>query len=219
MYLIDYYMPVLARLSEIMADPERLEDYDYTTLREELTAGIDDARSGCREAINDALCRDATFALVAFVDEKVLSSNWSRRHEWAAQLLQKQYFSTTNAGVLFFERLDQLNPFNPLERDVKEVYFYCLCLGFTGQHYRSGDQARLNAIIQGCREELIESRDGAVLFPEAYPTEVPADYEPPRRAANWKPLYIGLPAVLLLGLYIFFRNDIVSITQQFLLMV
>jgi type VI secretion system protein ImpK len=219
MYLIDHYVPVLARVTEILDDEEKANAYDYDSLRQELVDLIERASASCRDTADESLCRDATFALVAFVDEKVLSSAWSQRHQWASQLLQKQYFNTTNAGVQFFEYLDELNPFSPRERDVREVFFYCLCLGFMGRYYRSGDRGALNRIIRECGDELRGPDEQQVLFPGAYPMEIPEDYTPPQRAANLQPLYIGLPLVTLLGLYLIFRNEIVTFAHEFLMMV
>jgi type VI protein secretion system component VasF len=99
------------------------------------------------------------------------------------------------------------------------VFFYCLCLGFKGQFYRPGDSARLNKLIKDCGDELISVDDDVLLFPRAYPARGVEEYHPPQRAANWQPLYVGLPLVLLAGLYIVFQNDIVTVAQAFLMMV
>lgn len=221
MYLIDYYAPVLARVSELLGDASdaSAREHDYENLRREVVDLIETASANCRETTDDALCQGATFAVVAFVDEKVLSSAWSQRHQWAGELLQKEYFNTTNAGVHFFERLDRLNPYNPRERDVQEVFFYCLCQGFMGRYYQPGDQATLNRIIRECATALDSGEEKELLFPGAYSKALPDDYTPPTRGANLQPLYIGLPLVALLGLYLIFRYDIVTLAHNFLMLV
>lgn len=219
MYLIDHYAPVLARVLELFGEDGAARQHDYDSLRHELVTLIEAAASACSDMADTPQCRNATFAVVAFVDEQVLSSDWNQRHQWAAQLLQKAYFNTTNAGVQFFEYLDQLNAFNPRERDVQEVFFYCLCLGFQGRYYRPDEQAILNRIQARCADELGASHSDERLFPEAYPQERPRDYAPPTRSTNLQPLYIGLPLVALLGLFLIFRHDIARLTQDFMLMI
>jgi len=219
MYMIDHYVPVFARLNELLRQAENSESLGYEIFRAELVREVEKASADAGDTAGDALAREATFAVVTFVDEQVLSSNWSQRHQWAGQLLQKKYFNTTKAGVQFFEVLDRLNPFNPRERDVQEVFFYCLCLGLKGQFYRPGDSVRLNGLIKACGDELISVDDDALLFPRAYPNKATKDYRLPQRPANWRPLYVGLPLVLLAGLYLVFQNDIVSAATAFLMMV
>ncbi len=45
---------------------------------------------------------DTIFALTAFIDETIASSNWSQKDQWLARRLQLELFSTANAGEEFF---------------------------------------------------------------------------------------------------------------------
>lgn len=76
------------------------------------------------------------FALVAFVDETVLSpqNDFPLRQEWEQRPLQLEYFREHLAGVKFFERLDDLLKNTETEADVVEVYYLCLLLGFKGRY-------------------------------------------------------------------------------------
>src|SRR6266496_3440856 len=68
---------------------------------------------------------DITFALVAFIDETVLSpkNNFPLRSEWERNPLQLVYFEQHLAGIKFFERLDVLMQDMESNVDVVEVYY------------------------------------------------------------------------------------------------
>src|SRR5882672_5299396 len=51
--------------------------------------------------------RDTHFAVVAFLDSVVLNSNDPVRAEWERKTLQEELFGQTDAGVVFFEKLDR----------------------------------------------------------------------------------------------------------------
>jgi type VI secretion system protein ImpK len=121
---------------------------------------------------------DARFALVAFADEALLTSQWPGREQWSHELLQQQYFRTNRGGDEFYDRLARLRPDQSAAR---HVYFLCLVLGFEGQLV--GDEARRRALIQQQYDLLRaaglakDALDGEALSPEAYAVEV--HLEPP----------------------------------------
>ena len=48
------------------------------------------------------LLADARFAVVAYLDEMIFNSGWSKKQEWASRPLQYQFFETHVAGEEFF---------------------------------------------------------------------------------------------------------------------
>lgn len=154
----------------------------------------------------------AKFAVVAFIDEVILLSDWEQRHRWAHELLQKTHFSTSNAGEEFFEKLDGLSSFDPGERDVREVYVYCLALGFVGKFFRPGDRARLEEIRNSNLKVLRDSDDVAAvrgerdLFPGGNTAGVAGDIRPPQPSRS--ALYYGVPVLVLLAAFVYFRIDL-----------
>jgi type VI secretion system protein ImpK len=78
---------------------------------------------------------DLKFALVAFIDETVLSpkNNFPLRSEWERNPLQLVYFDQHLAGIKFFERLDAMMREGDAHADIVEVYYLCLLLGFKGK--------------------------------------------------------------------------------------
>lgn len=158
----------------------------------------------------------AKFAVVCFIDEALLLSPWPHRHQWARELLQKLHFGTVNGGREFFEHLDGLNPFVPGERDVREVYFYCLSLGFSGQYYQPGDRAKLDELRKATYRVLSSSEDDGdlrdvVLFPEAKAGMTEEHDVVVRR--RWTPVYYGVPLLLLLCAFLYFRADIANAAE------
>ncbi|WJF89265.1 DotU family type IV/VI secretion system protein [Paraburkholderia bonniea] len=154
------------------------------------------------EGHGPAAVRDALFAVVAWLDERALSSDWPGRTAWRAAPLQRHYFGTTRAGTEFFERLDAL-PDDAAE--VREIYALMLLWGFRGRF-----AARPVAEFFGYRQALFE-RLGRELQTAPLNAHAPLFPLPPapaalasgrsRRRVTWAlVLLIGLPLLLLLGL-------------------
>jgi type VI secretion system protein ImpK len=80
--------------------------------------------------------RDTHFAVVAFLDSVVLHSNDAIRTEWERRTLQQELFGVTDAGEIFFEKLEQFRQRGDSEHlaDILEVYLLCLLLGFEGKY-------------------------------------------------------------------------------------
>lgn len=224
MYLVDCFIPVLAYVTETMDAVNNGADLGYDHFRNQVTGLIHQHRRDYEEGgYSDRDYQQGLFAVAAFVDEKVLSSEWESRGQWSRDLLQRTYFNTTQGGVEFFERLDALNPFNPVDRDVREVYFYCLTLGFCGRYYQPGDQAHLAEIVRANTEILCSDVPQAVLFSHAE-TELLPDGAGPvsRESQHWSdvlrtaPVLIGVPVVAVLALFMAYRVGIVDALNQLL---
>jgi type VI secretion system protein ImpK len=78
----------------------------------------------------------AQFAVFAWIDEAVLGSKWQAKNLWQGEQLQRLHYQTVEAGELFFDRLNTLDPG---QVQVREVYYVCLALGFSGRYCNPGD--------------------------------------------------------------------------------
>jgi type IV/VI secretion system ImpK/VasF family protein len=77
--------------------------------------------------------QEARFAIIAWADETLLKHTaWAHHSAWSALPLQLEYYQTRNAGEEFFERLERLRP---EQQAVREIYYVCLGLGFSGQYF------------------------------------------------------------------------------------
>ncbi len=103
--------------------------------------------------------RDTDFAVIAFLDSIVLHSNDPIRAEWERKTLQEELFGQTDAGVVFFEKLDRFRSRRDSERlaDILEVYLLCLLLGFEGR-YSGGSRAELESITEDVRRRIDDIR-------------------------------------------------------------
>ena len=151
----------------------------------------------------------ARFAVVAWVDETLLSSQWQDKDHWQKESLQRLYYQTADAGELFFERL---NAVGPHQRDVREVYYLCLAMGFKGRYIHEGDDFLLDQLKTSNLKLLtgtsvgIPSLESGNFFPEAYPveTEVSAPSRAGRRFSRFTLIGLAFPVVLFAGLFIIY---------------
>jgi len=160
----------------------------------------------------------ARFAVFAWVDERLLSSEWSGKIEWMRDQLQRRYFQTTEAGEHFFQKL---NTIGPHQRDVREVYYICLSMGFAGQYCNEGDDYLLEQLKISNLKVLtggsmgVPALDGQNLFPGAYP----GDQEPPSTKGKGGRLSIAYligavtPVVLLGAMFFIYQFILNSISQ------
>ena len=163
----------------------------------------------------------ARFAVFAWVDEKLLSSEWSGKTEWMRDLLQRRYFQTTEAGEHFFQKL---NTIGPHQRDVREVYYICLAMGFAGQYCNEGDDYLLEQLKISNLKVLsggsmgMPALDGQNLFPGAYP----GDQDMPsatRKGGRFSVAYLlgAVTPVILLGAMFFIYQFILNSISQTLI--
>jgi len=86
----------------------------------------------------------ARFAAVAWADELILrnthDSNREFSQQWKRAPLQVELYSTANAGEEFFDKLATLRP---AQKDVREIYYLCLSLGFRGRYYDESQEYKL----------------------------------------------------------------------------
>ena len=103
---------------------------------------LDMLKQAEQKALMDAIptsdISDARFAIVAFLDEVILGSNWDQRGLWVTNPLQVELYGNAVAGNEFFERLERLKADASFRKNALEVYYLCLALGFKGKFHMSG---------------------------------------------------------------------------------
>ncbi len=85
------------------------------------------------------------YALAAYVDELVMTSDWQYRNQWMFKSLQLQFFNEHSAGDGFFLRLSILMQDCKRHIECLDIYFVCLQLGFKGK-YRVEGLEKLQAL-------------------------------------------------------------------------
>ncbi|WP_277972980.1 DotU family type IV/VI secretion system protein [Pantoea agglomerans] len=123
----------------------------------------DDFRKECITLLDKALLQsellyrpedssEAHFAVVVWLDELVLRTSPTWVKEWRLSLLQSQRFRTAIGGEEFYARLDGIDTSN---KDLRQVYLFCLLMGFQGKYAHKGN-AELQARISEERKCLPE---------------------------------------------------------------
>jgi type VI secretion system protein ImpK len=130
--------------------------------RESRSAGID----------NEKITK-SKFALVAFLDETIISSTWNQKEVWLSDPLQIRMFDTFNAGEEFFTFLGELRQRSSANKDVLEVYYLCLALGFKGK-YQLQSPELLRRVIDDLNLELHPEMYKSIdaISPEAKPSDI-----------------------------------------------
>ena len=195
--LIDGFVPLIARLQQFRNAPTQAVDVLATQLDADITAArhpLQDA-GYAYEDIEQAL-----FAVVAWADELLVGLDWPGAVAWQQRLLQRRYFQISNAGNAFYERLDRLTP---MQNEVRNVYFTCLCLGFAGRYGYDRKQKALHDIRQLHYRYLMQGRKDDNIFPDAYQHGPAARHVMPRTRWPWRIWSALLLPSMLLGLIFF----------------
>jgi len=131
---------------QAVQDPEAFR----AQVRQGLRMAEQEARSrGC----NAEDVRQVIFAVVAFLDESVLSSGNPVFANWPRLPLQAELFGHQLAGEIFFQELQKAltRSDSPETADLLEVYYLCLLLGFKGRYAAGGD---LRSIMMAVQEKI-----------------------------------------------------------------
>ncbi|ESX04228.1 membrane protein [Mesorhizobium sp. LSJC268A00] len=127
-------------------------------------------------------CRDATMAqgssleradqaawlVAALLDDLALNTPWGGASAWPRQPLVVMLRGDVDAGAQFFARLEELERHPNRDREMLELQYHCMALGFRGKYRvpgRSGDRS-LNAVRVAAARFLRDSdAEGAPLSP------------------------------------------------------
>ena len=102
-------------------------------------------RKAKQAGFTDADVQSAMFSLTAVFDETIKRGRGKARDEWLARSLALEWFQTTNAGVDFYTRLDELRKERSKRIEALEVAACCLALGFEGR-LATAREARVDLI-------------------------------------------------------------------------
>jgi type VI secretion system protein ImpK len=157
-------------------------------LRQEMLGMLRDLVASCRAAgIPDVETVEARYAIVAFIDDRVLHSNWSGRAEWMKNPLQLQLYREYAAGENFFARMRVLLHRNA-PSPALEVYYLCLALGFTGALPGAGGAQTGRSYLEAARDQLTRAGRGLPIAPNGVPVD--------RHGSRSRVHALGIPLVL-----------------------
>jgi type VI secretion system protein ImpK len=198
--LVSAFAPLL----EIAPELERAAaPSEPSALRARLLDGLIVSRDAA-VAAGVALARadQAAWFVAALLDDLALNTPWGGNSDWPRQPLVVSLAGEVDAGVRFFERMEELMRYPERDREMLELGLACLSLGFRGRHRVEGRGAQ-GALLQirGAAARLLRAPDGghAALSPNW--EGVLAPDETRRFAVPIWTLWIGAAAIAV-GIYV-----------------
>jgi type VI secretion system protein ImpK len=167
-------------------------------LRQRLIGSLDRMVSdGRRLGISDSDLAEARYALVAFIDEQIMRSDWSGRAEWMQRPLQLDLYRENTAGENFFVRLRAL--LRSGDRPIAvEIYYLCLVLGFEGAYRDQADPQAIEKFARASRDQVRK------VLPD--PTKISPHAKPKGSTRSvttgWGPLVVIAASSLVLILFV-----------------
>jgi type VI secretion system protein ImpK len=120
---------------------------DPAALRKLISYYISLFEKNCKAINVDAeSINEAKYALVALLDETVLSIPGNCRDYWFTRPLQLDLFGDNIAGEEFFNKLQKLLVSPEKKKDILEIYYICLSLGFEGKYKIFNQEERAGLI-------------------------------------------------------------------------
>ena len=164
--LVDAFSPLLEFAPELEnALPPENPEALRTRLLDELVRARDRAM-----AAGSSLERadQAAWLVAALLDDLALNTPWGGASVWPRQPLVVMLHGDVDAGTQFFARLEELERHPNRDRDMLELQYHCMALGFRGKYRvpgRSGDRS-LNAVRVAAARFLRDAdAEGAPLSP------------------------------------------------------
>jgi type VI secretion system protein ImpK len=151
----------------------------------------------------------AAFAVVAFLDESVLTSKNPVFSTWSRMPLQEELFGEHMAGETFFQYVQLLlSRRDSVETvDVLEVYYLCMLLGYRGRYGSSGD-GELRAIMESIKGKTTRVRGGNLPLSPAW--ALPGDPPLPKRRDPWLRRLVWMTTLAaVLGIVTFVASELI----------
>ena len=187
--------PLLALVPQIrastrLADPAALRESISQALREF------EAQARARNIAPERVLA-ARYVLCTLLDEVAAGMPWGGSGQWARHSLLAMFHNETGGGEKVFQLMAKLAEDVVANRDLLELIYAALCLGFEGR-YRvvEGGRAQLEAVRERLAQLLRQARGS---HPPALAQNWRGEKPPRRTLLTWLPLWVsGAVALLLL---------------------
>jgi type VI secretion system protein ImpK len=187
--------PLLDMLAQIRTStslaPERLRDYLVDEIRR-FQARAQQAAVGIETIVG------ARYCLCTALDEAAALAPWAGNSAWSTHSLLVAFHNETWGGEKFFQLLARLSGSPREHRDLIELQYFCLMLGFKGR-YRvvENGAAQLETLTRRLHKLLHETSEG---YAQALsPDWRAADRTQARNARRWLPPWAWLLVAGLTG--------------------
>lgn len=187
---------------------------DPSGLRDQLAQGIKafEARAKAAAIASEKILA-ARYVLCTLLDETAATTPWGGSGLWAKHSLLVMFHNEAWGGEKFFQLLSKLAENVPANRDLLELMYVCLALGFEGR-FRVADngRAQLDALRERLAQMLKQQRG-------EYERDLAAHWQPAAtkrsRVFTVLPLWVvfAICGLLLVGIYIAFSYSLNSISD------
>ena len=210
------YQGLLTGIVRLQSGRQQVPDLD--SFRRRTKTNLQEVeRAAAAAGYDGSDVRDTHFAVVAFLDSVMLHMNDAVKHDWERQTLQEELFGQTDAGVVFFEKLEQFRSRRDSEQlaDILEVYLLCLLLGFEGR-YSGPRGSELDGVIERTRGriELIRGPRRMLSPSGGLPDEPAAAAPVARRTSRPLTLYAVAALLLTLACFLVFKINLIWYSEQ-----
>lgn len=176
------YEGILTAVCRVQTGRQRVQDPE--DFHERMKQALAEVTSiAARRGYRAEDVQESTFAVVAFLDEVILTAAGTSAVVWKGESLGQVLFGQRSAGEDFFKRLDTLraNPDSANLAEILEVYYLCLLLGYEGK-FAGGSRGELLQIMANLRERIerilgrdLEFSPDKALAPGPPPAQIVAD--------------------------------------------
>ncbi len=218
MRLVDFYIDPILKINALKDQAQTLSE-NWQDIKDEFSLLLINCQTQAVQAgFSHDISSEALFPIVAYIDELILTSTWKERVLWQKNSLQREFFSTTNSGYEFYERLNKLNRQGD-DRSVREIYLLCLSLGYKGRYYSPQDRPKIEE-TRGFNLDLLLPNDSnkvfekSTLFCDAYQVQDQINVSRKTRI-NLVPVFAITPVVVVAATLILYSmrigNDLSNI--------
>ena len=155
------YEGILTVTGRVHTGRQKLQDPEE--FRGRMKQALDEVgRTAARRGYGREAVQEGTFAVVAFLDEAILTAPDASAADWVGKSLAEELFGERVAGELFFKRLDSLRAHRDSQdlAEILEVYYLCLLLGYEGK-FAGGAKGELLQLMANLRERIERIYGGA----------------------------------------------------------
>lgn len=131
--------PVLVHVLKLLDRVEALAFVDANDERAQIRGYLDRAEGALGDSKDWKLTK---YALVSWIDEMLIDSEWSGQSEWTERPLEREFFGGRNAATEFFKKAEDAATLR--NKNALEVYYLCVVLGFQGVY----GKAELKSFLQ-----------------------------------------------------------------------
>ena len=209
--LFEIYSELISDVTGLVVSNKNLSANDLrTVIKNRLTV----AKELC-ENYSDEQIRDAEFAVCASVDEYVLAKSWLGSADWRNNLLQDEYFNTTDAGILFYVRCEKLTN---KQLDLLHLYFFCLATGFRGQYFNLTNNEPIVESMKALLSKIGHCTEEALLATQGLLVGVmsPQSLKSPKRWFEHVYVWALAPLVICLAMHGYFYFSLLNSVRYYL---